>query len=116
VVVSDISVVVAPFLGLRLWAEVSVLANFVLSHPACNRSKSDTLAAKQHLHKWLDFVQTNADNLSQIGYDSGIMADQGSMNSVARWGYASAVQGGSQAWIRSTIYEPIHASYLGAWA
>jgi len=86
--------------------------NFVLAHPGCNRSKSDTLAAKQHLHQWLDFVQINADNLSQIGYDAGIMADQGSMNSVARWGYASAVQGGSQAWIRSTKYEPIDASYL----
>ena len=85
-VVSNISAVVAQFLGLRLWAEVSVLANFVLAHPACNRSKSDTLAAKQHLHKWLDFVQTNADNLSQIGFDAGIMADQDSMNSVARWG------------------------------
>lgn len=79
--------------------------NFVLAHPACNRSKSDTLAAKQHLHKWLEFVQTNADNLSQIGFDAGIMADQGSMSSVARWGYASAVQGGSQGWIRSTKYE-----------
>ena len=70
--VSDISAVVAQFLGLRLWAGVKVLANFVLDHPACNRSKSNTLAAKQHLHKWLDFVQTNVDNLSQIGYDSGI--------------------------------------------
>ena len=89
--------------------------NFVLAHPACNRSKSDTLAAKQHLHKWLDFVQTNADNLSQIGYDAGIMSDQGSMRSVARWGYASAVQGGSQGWIRSAQYEPIDTSYLGIW-
>jgi hypothetical protein len=89
-----------------------VLANFVFEHQACNRSKSETLAAKQHLHKLLDFVQANVDNLSQIGYDAGIMADQGSMSSVARWGYASAVQGGSQGWIRSAQYEPIDASYL----
>jgi hypothetical protein len=89
-----------------------VLVNFFLEHPACNRSNSDTLAAKQHLHKWLGFVQTNADNLSQIGFDAGIMADQGSMRSVAHWGYASAVQGGSQGWIRSAQYEPIDASYL----
>jgi len=89
-----------------------VLANFVFEHPACNRSKSDTLAAKQPLHKWLDFIQTNADNLSQIGFDAGIMADQGSMSSVARWGYTSAVQGGSQGWIRSAMYEPIDASFL----
>ena len=40
------------------------------------------------------------------------MADQGSMRSVARWGYASAVQGDSQGWVRSAQYEPIDASYL----
>ena len=90
--------------------------NFVLADPACNRSKSDTLAAKAHLHRWLEFAQSNADNLSQIGYDAGIMADEGSMDSVARWGYTNAVAGGAQGWIKSAQYEPIDDSYLRAWA
>jgi 5-methylcytosine-specific restriction endonuclease McrA len=89
--------------------------NFVLAHPSCNRSKSDTLAAKSHLHRWLEFVQTNADNLSQIGNDAGIMADEGSMDSVARWGYANAVAGGGQGWVKPNQYEPIDDSYLKAW-
>jgi 5-methylcytosine-specific restriction endonuclease McrA len=90
--------------------------NFVLADPACNRSKSDTLAAKAHLHRWLEFVQSNADNLSQIGHDAGIMADEGSMDSVARWGYANAVAGGGQGWVKANQYEPIDDSYLKAWA
>ena len=90
--------------------------NFVLADPACNRSKSDTLAAKAHLHRWLEFVQSNADNLSQIGYEAGILADEESMTSVARWGYANAVAGGAQGWIKSAQYEPIDDSYLKAWA
>ena len=90
--------------------------NFVLAHPACNRSKSDTLAAKAHLHRWLEFVQSNADDLSQIGYSAGIMADKGSTDSVARRGYANAVAGGSQGWIKSAQYEPIDDSYLKVWA
>lgn len=90
--------------------------NFVLAHPSCNRSKSDTLAAKIHLHRWLEFVQSNVDNLSQIGYDAGIMADEGSMDSVARWGYANAVAGGGQGWVKPNQYEPIDGSYLKAWA
>jgi len=90
--------------------------NFVLAHPICNRSKSDTLAAKVHLHRWLEFVQANADKLSEIGYDAGIMADKSSMDSVARWGYANAVAGGSQGWIKSAQYEPIDVSYMKAWA
>jgi 5-methylcytosine-specific restriction endonuclease McrA len=89
--------------------------NFVLAHPICNRSKSDTLAAKAHLHRWLAFVQSNADNLSQIGYDAGIMADEGSMDSVARWGYANAVAGGGQGWVKPNQYEPIDDSYLKSW-
>ncbi len=89
--------------------------NFVLAHPSCNRSKSDTLAAKAHLHRWLEFVQSNADNLSQIGHDAGIMADEGSMDSVARWGYANAVAGGGQGWVKPNQYESIDDSYLKAW-
>ena len=89
--------------------------NFVLADPACNRSKSDTLAAKAHLHRWLEFVQSNADNLAQIGNEAGIMADEDSMDSVARWGYANAVAGGAQGWIKSAQYEPIDDSYLNAW-
>ena len=89
--------------------------NFVLAHPSCNRSKSDTLAAKSHLHRWLEFVQSNADDLSQIGYDAGIMADEGSMDSVARWGYANAVAGGGQGWVKPNQYDPIDDSYLKAW-
>ena len=90
--------------------------NFVLAHPSCNRSKSDTLAAKTHLHRWLEFVQFNADDLSQIGYDAGIMADEGSMDSVARWGYSNAVAGGGQGWVKPNQYEPIDDTYLKVWA
>ena len=89
--------------------------NFVLAHPSCNRSKSDTLAAKPHLYRWLEFVQSNADNLSQIGHNAGIMADEGSMDSVARWGYANAVASGAQGWIKPALYEPIDNNYLKAW-
>ena len=89
--------------------------NFVLADPACNRSKSDTLAAKPHLHRWLDFVQINADNLAQIGHDAGIMADAGSTHSVVRWGYTNAVTSGAQGWIRAAQYEPIDGNYLELW-
>jgi len=88
----------------------------VLAHPSCNRSKSDTLAARQHLENWIEFVNKNTDNLSQIGYEAGIVSDLASTNSVARWGYANAVAGGSQAWIKTAQYELIDESYLSSWA
>ncbi len=92
-----------------------LIHNFVLAHPACNRSKSDTLAAKRHLLNWVDFLRRNTDDLSQIGYEAGIMADHTSTEAVARWGYANAIHGGAQGWMKPSHYELIDGSYLAAW-
>jgi 5-methylcytosine-specific restriction endonuclease McrA len=89
--------------------------NFVLTHPKCNRSKSDTLAAKQHLIKWLEFIQANSDNLSQIGLEARILVDAYSSNSVANWGYNNANAVGAKAWIKTAQYEPVDSSYLSLW-
>ena len=90
--------------------------NFVLTDPKCNRSKSDTLASKEHLDRWLEFTYKNSDNLRQIGLKAGIMADSNSSNSVAKWGYTNAHAGGSKAWVKSSQYEPIDKSYFLLWA
>lgn len=92
-----------------------LMHNFVLAHPTCNRSKSDTLAAKPHLQKWMEFVQTNNDNLAQIGYDAGINVDYQSTSAVAQWGYTNAASNGSHAWLRSAEYESIDSTYLSLW-
>ena len=89
--------------------------NFVLTDPKCNRSKSDTLAAKQHLHKWFEFTQANLDNLSQIGFEAGILSDANSSNSVTKWGYNNAYAGGSKAWIKSAQYESVDETYISLW-
>jgi len=90
--------------------------NFVLTDPKCNRSKSDTLASKEHLDRWLEFTYRNSDNFSQIGLKAGIMADMNSSNTVAKWGYTNAHAGGSKAWVKSSQYEPIDKSYFLLWA
>lgn len=92
-----------------------LIHNFVLAHPACNRSKSDTLAARQHLENWLGFMRTNSDNLSEIGHQAGMLADGVATEAVARWGYATAVACGAQAWLKASQYEPVDSSYFTAW-
>lgn len=92
-----------------------LIHNFVLAHPNCNRSKSDSLAARQHLERWLEFTTVNADSLSQIGYDAGINSDLASTNAVAQWGYANAVSNRSNAWLRASEYEAIDNGYLSLW-
>ena len=92
-----------------------LMHNFVLSHPACNRSKSDTLAAKPHLIRWLEFMDTHDSDLKEIGRYAGIHADASTTLSVAIWGYSNAMGSGGQAWFKSSVYEPIHAGYLAGW-
>lgn len=90
--------------------------NFVLADPKCNRSKSDTLAAKNHLENWLEFVQKNADNLSEIGAAAGILSNRETMNAVASWGYQNAMTSGANAWLKPRHYELIDGRYLDSWA
>lgn len=92
-----------------------LMHNFVLSHPACNRSKSDTLAAKPHLIRWLEFMDTHDSDLREIGREAGINADASTSLSVARWGYSNAINSGGHAWLKANVYEPIHEGYLNGW-
>jgi phage-related minor tail protein len=86
--------------------------NLVLAHPACNRSKSDTLAAKSHLERWLERLMTRSDELSEIGALAGMANDKITANRVAAWGYAAAQNTGGRAWLSATSYEPVTQSYL----
>lgn len=85
--------------------------NFVLAHPTCNRSKSDTLAAWPHLERWLERLDRLGDALSEIGQEAGVVADSPVSRTVASWAYMSALAGGGRAWLASNRYELIDARY-----
>lgn len=90
--------------------------NFVLAHPACNRSKSDLLAAREHLEKWLEQIEARSDDLRQITDAAGVLSDSRKMLTVAEWAYTSGAQSGRHAWVRSARYEEIthdHVSLFG---
>lgn len=84
--------------------------NFVLAHEACNRSKSDKLAAEPHLQRWLE---RNLRYGSVIANElSGFLADNQCSNRVAGWAYEQGLTAGAHGWIKAKFTEPIHASYL----
>lgn len=84
-----------------------LIHNFVLADPACNRSKSDSLAAGPHLQRWSDRLSQLSRQLDAIGNDIGITADLPAHRSVARWAYTSARISGAAAWLTSRHYEPV---------
>ena len=85
--------------------------NFVLAHPRCNRSKSDTLAAGPHLERWLERIGRHADALQEIGMAAGMLADAQVSRKIAAWGYATAIARGGSAWLAPGSYETIDKRY-----
>jgi hypothetical protein len=86
--------------------------NFVLACPTCNRSKSDTLAAKEHLENWLERSNKNFDAIMEIGEIAGVSSSLDTSMSIAKWAYELNIQGGGTGWIRPNEYEPVSKLYL----
>jgi len=86
--------------------------NFVLAHPQCNRSKSDSLAGKDHLERWLERLVTRSAQLSEIGAAAGVTADGNTAHRVAAWGYANAHAAQGRAWVKASIFEMIDLDHL----
>lgn len=89
-----------------------LMHNFVLACQSCNRSKSDTLAAKGHLENWREYSSRHADDLAEIGIHAGRSANLQSSLAVTRWSYGNAYASGAQAWVKASEYAAIDSSYF----
>jgi len=88
-----------------------IAQNFVLAHGSCNRSKSDVLAAKRHVDNWLEQITRYPDDISQIALDAGVISDQQTILSVAKWSYQQGHEAGAHAWVRKGEFERIGEGY-----
>ena len=89
-----------------------LMHNFVLAHPSCIRSKSDTLAAKVHLENWREYTSKHEDDLAAIGILAGRPANRQSSLAVTRWSYGNGYASGAQAWVKASEYTAIEDTYL----
>lgn len=90
--------------------------NFVLAHGTCNRSKSDTLAAYEHLARWLERNDRLAAQIAEISEECGVVHDAASTRAIGRWGYRTSQEAHGVAWVAKGSYERIgrrHLSLLG---
>jgi 5-methylcytosine-specific restriction endonuclease McrA len=72
--------------------------NFVLSCPACNRSKSDMLAAACYRDQWMKMAVNNKDRSEEIA-KNGFISDKECCIRVASWAYANSDFSKSNLWI-----------------
>jgi 5-methylcytosine-specific restriction endonuclease McrA len=82
-----------------------LMHNFVLACPTCNRSKSDTLAAKIHLDKWIEAITRNNYVITEIGKKVSIATNLETSLSIMQWSYGTAINSQSAEWVKSGQYE-----------
>lgn len=85
----------------------------MLAYPTCNHSKSVTLAGRPHVERSLEQLVRNADDVAQVGLAAAMVVDTALNRQVAAWGYLSAVESASRAWLASARYEMVDAGYRG---
>jgi len=90
-----------------------IAQNFVLAHGECNRSKSDVLAAKRHVDNWLEHISRQKDDIEQIALDAGLISDEQTMLSVAKWSYQQGHETRAYAWVKKGEFEQIEAGHVG---
>ena len=76
--------------------------NFVLAHAACNRRKSDHLAAEEHLARWVERNESQGIVLAEAFDGKRIRHDLGASMRIARWAYEQAAQRGGQVWVKGS--------------
>ena len=82
-----------------------LMHNFVLACPTCNRSKSDTLAAKIHLDKWVELINNNSEAITKIGEQVGVSSNLETSLAIAKWGYGTTSQNQNYCWISPKQYK-----------
>jgi 5-methylcytosine-specific restriction endonuclease McrA len=85
--------------------------NFVLAHTTCNRSKSDLLAAPEHLQKWCERNELHAASLVQGFNERGILHDYAATERIAGWAYGQAESCGAHLWLSKSNLLTADASW-----
>jgi len=95
------------------WARYAVDLghNFVLAHPACNRSKSEHLAAERHLAAWVARNHRYRDQLAASFDNAGVLHDLDASLRVAAWAYDHVQHTRGQVWLAGGRFERLSPAW-----
>jgi hypothetical protein len=85
--------------------------NFVLAHDKCNNSKSDFLAAENHLESWMMRNHEHQTELHQRLVESGLPSDFGAAIQIARWMYQQTEKSNGQVWVIDKVLKHLDPSW-----
>jgi hypothetical protein len=79
--------------------------NFALAHAGCNSSKSDYLAAEDHLTAWQERNRVHCEELASRFAAAEVISDLPASVRIARWAYEQAEQAGGQVWLAKDAFK-----------
>ncbi len=85
--------------------------NFVLAHYKCNSSKSDLLAAEEHLARWTKRNHTYSDALIEGFNQRNVLHNWPASRQIARWAYSQVHRAGGQVWMRPKGLRPLSGEW-----
>ena len=81
--------------------------NYVLAHKGCNSSKSDRLAAEEHLDRWAERSHARRDELEEGFRERSVLTDWPATRQVAHWAYGQVHKAGGQVWVQAKELRPL---------
>ena len=78
--------------------------NFVLAHTQCNNSKSDYLAAEEHLAAWSERFKTLGERLTALLQDAELPHDLPASIRIAQWAYEQTEKSRGQVWVAKQVF------------
>lgn len=85
--------------------------NLVIAHDRCNLAKRDTLAAREHVERWLARNEAQGALIADALGDA-FVCDSDTSRRVARWSYELEAQADARLWLRARQYVPFDAAIL----
>jgi len=85
--------------------------NFVLSHGSCNSSKSDHLAAVDHLAAWAERNSQHGEELVRELNSREVVHDLEASKQIAHWAYTQVETSGGLTWIRGKELVPLRPTW-----
>jgi hypothetical protein len=85
--------------------------NFVLAHQSCNNSKSDRLAAPEHLERWVNLIEVNGKTLTAEFDRNNILNDLDTSIRITGWAYQQTSEAGGMTWIKGNQLQPLTAEW-----
>lgn len=73
--------------------------NFVFAHQSCNSSKSDDLAAREHLERWLEENMAKSQSLISAFDHAGVMHNIDRTQRIASWAYEQGHLSSAPLWL-----------------